>query len=45
MSIMKIAFIGQKGIPVTFGGVEYQVEGLATRLAKRGHEVSVYVRN
>lgn len=45
MSIMKIAFIGQKGIPVTFGGVEYHVEGLSKRLVKRGHEVSVYVRN
>lgn len=43
---MKIAFIGQKGIPVTKpGGVERHVEELATRLAERGHEVSAYVRN
>lgn len=44
--VMRIAMIGQKGIPVTElgGGVERYVEGLATRLAARGHEVMVYVR-
>lgn len=42
---MKIAFIGQKGIPARFGGVEAHVEALATRLAARGHEVEVYVRS
>ncbi|MCU0611812.1 MAG: glycosyltransferase, partial [Candidatus Eisenbacteria bacterium] len=42
---MKIAFIGQKGIPVTFGGVEYHVDALATGLAARGEDVSVYVRS
>jgi len=41
---MKIAFIGQKGIPATFGGVERHVEELATRLAKDGHDVNVYCR-
>lgn len=41
---MKIAFIGQKGIPAIFGGVERHVEELSTRLADRGHEVCVYVR-
>lgn len=41
---MKIAFIGQKGIPAKSGGVEKHVEKLATRLAARGHDVSVYVR-
>ena len=45
---MRIAFIGLKGIPVSAssraGGVERHVEGLAVRLAKRGHHVSVYVR-
>lgn len=41
---MKIAFIGQKGIPFTFGGVEHHVEALATRLAKDDHQVSVYCR-
>lgn len=41
---MKIAFIGQKGIPATYGGVERYVEQLSTRLARRGHAVWVYVR-
>ncbi|MFB3895269.1 MAG: glycosyltransferase family 4 protein [bacterium] len=42
---MKIAFIGQKGIPATWGGIEYHVDELATRLANRGHQITVYVRN
>ncbi len=42
---MKIAFIGQKGIPALHGGVEKHVEKLATTLATRGHEVTVYVRS
>jgi glycosyltransferase involved in cell wall biosynthesis len=41
---MKIAFIGQKGIPIRSGGIEKRVEELSTRLAKK-HEVFVYVRN
>jgi len=42
---MKIAIIGQKGIPATFGGVEYHVDELSREMAKLGHEVHVYVRN
>ena len=42
---MKIAFIGQKGIPAKIEGVEKHVECLASELAKRNHEVFVYVRN
>lgn len=42
---MKVAFIGQKGIPAKFGGVERHVEELASEMAKGGHEVFVYVRN
>jgi glycosyltransferase involved in cell wall biosynthesis len=42
---LKIAFIGQKGIPAIWGGVEEHVEQLSTRLAQRGHDVTVYVRN
>ncbi|OGI15512.1 MAG: hypothetical protein A2878_00185 [Candidatus Moranbacteria bacterium RIFCSPHIGHO2_01_FULL_54_31] len=42
---MKIAFIGQKGIPSLSGGVEKHVEKLATRLAASGQEVFVYVRS
>ncbi|NTU98715.1 glycosyltransferase family 4 protein [Candidatus Falkowbacteria bacterium] len=41
---MRIAIIGQKGIPARFGGVERHVEDLATNLAERGHEVYVYTR-
>jgi len=41
---MKIAFIGQKGLPMTYGGVEKHVEELATRLVKDGHQVSAYCR-
>ncbi len=41
---MKIAFIGQKGIPAKFGGVERHVEELATRMAQQGQDVFVYAR-
>ncbi len=41
---MKIAYIGQKGIPCRSGGVEKHVEDLATKMAARGHEVFVYSR-
>lgn len=44
---MRISMLGCKGIPAAFsqgGGIETHVEELATRLAKRGHEVTVYVR-
>jgi glycosyltransferase involved in cell wall biosynthesis len=42
---MKIAFIGQKGLPATVGGVETHVERLALGLAARGHDVTVYARH
>jgi glycosyltransferase involved in cell wall biosynthesis len=42
--IMKIAFIGQKGIPVESGGVERRVEEVSIRMAHIGHEVFVYAR-
>ncbi len=41
---MKIAMIGQKGVPATYGGIERHVEEVGMRLAARGHEVSVYCR-
>lgn len=41
---MKIALIGQKGIPAKSGGVEKHVEKLAERLVALGHEVTVYTR-
>jgi glycosyltransferase involved in cell wall biosynthesis len=42
---MRILFIGQKGIPAKFGGVEYHVDELSRGLAARGHDVRVYVRH
>jgi len=41
---MKIAMIGQKGIPATYGGVERHVEELSARLAAKGHDVTAYCR-
>jgi len=41
---MKIAFVGQKGLPAKYGGVERHVEALGSRLAKKGHEVFVFSR-
>jgi len=42
---MRIAFIGQKGLPAKNGGVEKHVEEIAKRMSKLGHKVFVYVRN
>lgn len=42
---MRIAFIGQKGIPAKSGGVEKYVEQIAVRLAEAGHDVFVYARS
>lgn len=39
---MKIAMLGTKGIPARWGGIEKYVQEISTRLAERGHEVSVY---
>ena len=41
---MRIAMIGQKGIPVSYGGIERHVEEISTALAQRGHTVFVYCR-
>jgi glycosyltransferase involved in cell wall biosynthesis len=41
---MRIAFIGQKGIPAVGGGVERYVEDVAVRVAASGQEVIVYTR-
>jgi glycosyltransferase involved in cell wall biosynthesis len=41
---VKIAMIGQKGIPATYGGIERHVEEISSRLISRGHEVTVYCR-
>lgn len=42
---LRIAMIGQRGVPASFGGIEHHVEEVGARLAARGHEVSVYARS
>ncbi len=42
---MKIAMIGQKGIPARTGGIERHVEELSSELAARGHDVLVFCRS
>lgn len=42
---MRVAYIGQKGMPATFGGVEHHVDRLSREMAAQGHDVTVYVRN
>ncbi len=41
---MRIAMIGQKGIPAVYGGIESHVDVIAPMLAGRGHDVFVYCR-
>lgn len=41
---MRIAFIGSRGVPARYSGVETFVEQLGARLVERGHTVTVYVR-
>lgn len=42
---MRIAILGTRGIPAAYGGFETFAEELAARLARRGHEVTVYCRS
>jgi glycosyltransferase involved in cell wall biosynthesis len=41
---MRIALLGTRGIPASYGGFETFAEELSTRLVQRGHEVTVYCR-
>jgi glycosyltransferase involved in cell wall biosynthesis len=41
---MRIAILGTRGIPASYGGFETVAEHLSTRLVARGHEVTVYGR-
>lgn len=41
---MRIAMIGQRGMPATFGGIERHVEELGAELVERGHDVTVFCR-
>ncbi|WP_210440868.1 glycosyltransferase family 4 protein [Nocardioides xinjiangensis] len=42
---LRIAMIGQKGLPATHGGVERHVEEIGARLADLGDDVTVYCRS
>jgi glycosyltransferase involved in cell wall biosynthesis len=42
---MRIAILGTRGIPASYGGFETFAEQLSIRLAERGHEVTVYCRS
>jgi len=41
---MNLAILGTRGIPAQYGGFETFAEELSTRLAARGHQVTVYCR-
>ena len=41
---MRIALLGTRGIPASYGGFETFAEEISVRLAERGHEVTVYCR-
>lgn len=41
---MRFAILGTRGIPARYGGFETFAEELSTRLAARGHQVTVYGR-
>jgi glycosyltransferase involved in cell wall biosynthesis len=41
---VRIAIVGTRGIPASYGGFETFAEELSLRLAARGHEVTVYCR-
>jgi glycosyltransferase involved in cell wall biosynthesis len=41
---VRIAIVGTRGIPAAYGGFETLAWELSTRLAERGHEVTVYCR-
>lgn len=41
-SKLKIAYIGLRGIPAEYSGIEKAVEEIGVRLVEKGHEVTVY---
>jgi glycosyltransferase involved in cell wall biosynthesis len=42
--VLRIALVGTRGIPANYGGFETFAEEISTRLAARGHQVTVYCR-
>lgn len=43
--MIRVAMVGQRGLPATFGGIEHHVEELSRRIVALGHEVTVYCRS
>jgi glycosyltransferase involved in cell wall biosynthesis len=41
---LRLAMIGTRGVPAAYGGFETAVEEIGSRLAQRGHHVTVYCR-
>jgi glycosyltransferase involved in cell wall biosynthesis len=41
---LRIAMIGSRGLPLVYGGIERHVAEIGSRLAERGHEVTVFGR-
>ncbi|WP_210509048.1 DUF1972 domain-containing protein [Naasia sp. SYSU D00057] len=41
---LRIAMVGTRGVPAAYGGFETAIEEIGSRLAARGHEVTVYCR-
>lgn len=41
---LRIAMVGTRGVPARYGGFETCIEEVGTRLAARGHQVTVYCR-
>jgi glycosyltransferase involved in cell wall biosynthesis len=41
---VRVAILGTRGVPAAYGGFETLAEELSTRLAARGHDVTVYSR-
>lgn len=42
---LRIAFLGTRGIPASYGGFETFAEQLSIRLVQKGHDVTVYGRS
>jgi glycosyltransferase involved in cell wall biosynthesis len=42
--LVRIALLGTRGIPASYGGFETFAEEISTRLVERGHQVTVYCR-
>ncbi len=44
LSVIRIGMLGTRGVPASYSGFETCAEELGTRLAARGHDVTVYCR-